>query len=391
MSVDAIVAGHICLDVIPTLNSGQANLEQMMIPGRLSEVGSAVLSPGGPVSNTGLALHRLGIKTRLMGKVGNDVFGQAILEAIESEGQGLTEGMAVMDSEASSYTVILSPPDVDRIFLHHPGCNDTFAADDLRYDMLEKARLFHFGYPPIMKRMYQEDGAELVEIFRRARRTGVTTSLDMAMPDPNAPSGQADWKKILKVTLPHVDLFLPSVEEMLFMLQRDVFDALSQGEKIPAELVSKLGQELIDMGVTVVGLKAGELGLYLRTADEPSLADMGRARPSDFATWADRELWSPCFETAVAGTTGAGDATIAGFLSGLLRDMSPEQTLTAACAVGACNVEAADSLSGIRSWSETLARIADGWPRRHLFLNAPGWRFDPDRQLWIGPADAQGI
>ena len=82
---------------------------------------------------------------------------------------------------------------------------------------------------------------------------------------------------------------------------------------------------------------------------------MDRARPTDIAAWADRELWAPCFQADVVGTAGSGDATIAGFLSALLRDMPPEDAVNAAVAVGACNVEAADTLSGVRPWNETCA------------------------------------
>jgi sugar/nucleoside kinase (ribokinase family) len=63
----------------------------------------------------------------------------------------------------------------------------------------------------------------------------------------------------------------------------------------------------------------------------------------------------------VVGTTGSGDATIAGFLAALLRDVSPAQAMNIALAVGACNVEAADALSGIRLWGDTLRRITAGW------------------------------
>jgi len=93
-------------------------------------------------------------------------------------------------------------------------------------------------------------------------------------------------------------------------------------------------------------------------------------------------LWAPCFRVEVVGTTGAGDAAIAGFIAGLLRGLAPAATLTAAVAVGACNVEAADALSGIRPWDETLGRIAAGWPRRALAIDAAGWRFDAEQGLW---------
>ena len=82
------------------------------------------------------------------------------------------------------------------------------------------------------------------------------------------------------------------------------------------------------------------------------------------------------------GAAGSGDATIAGFLSGLLRDMSPSEAVTAGVAVGACNVEAADTLSGLRSWEETMRRVAGGWARHDLGPASPGWEFDEAQQLW---------
>src|SRR5258708_36730341 len=96
---------------------------------------------------------------------------------------------------------------------------------------------------------------------------------------------------------------------------------------------------------------------------------MGRCRVADGAAWSDRELWAPCFAAQVAGTTGSGDATIAGFLAGLLQGMGPGETMLTACAVGACSIEAVDALSGIRSWPETAERIAAGWARIPLALN----------------------
>ena len=134
----------------------------------------------------------------------------------------------------------------------------------------------------------------------------------------------------------------------------------------------------------IVALKLGDRGLYLRTADQAAIESLGRARPSDPAAWADKELWTACFQVDVVGTAGSGDATIAGFLSALLRDLSPEAAVTAAVAVGACNVEAADTLSGVRPWKETMQRVASGWARHRLDLNAPGWRFDEDHRLWVG-------
>jgi sugar/nucleoside kinase (ribokinase family) len=396
-SYDAVVAGHICLDVFPDLSgSTPEQFRQAFLPGRLVQVGPVAFCTGGPVSNTGLALHKLGIATRLMGKTGADLFGQAVQQIVQSYGRELADGMIVDPTVGTSYTIVINPPGIDRFFLHCPGANDTFGADDVRYDLVAQVRLFHFGYPPIMRRMYENRGAELVEIFRRARGTGVTTSLDMAVPDPSSAAGRADWATILKGTLPHVDVFLPSIEEILYMLRRGAYDELCRAadgpdilQLITPQLLSDLSRELLDLGAKIVGLKLGYRGLYLRTAGRSVIEALGHARPSDPAAWADQELWSPCFKVDVVGTAGSGDSTIAGFLSALLRDLPPAAALTAAVAVGACNVEAADTLSGVRPWDETLRRVASGWERHELRLDAPGWRFDAVSGLWVGPAEAR--
>jgi sugar/nucleoside kinase (ribokinase family) len=351
------------------------------------EAGPVVVATGGAVSNTGIALHKLGVDTQLMGKIGQDLFGQATLNVVKSYGgDHLANGMRIVPGEASSYTIILNPHNIDRIFFHYPGPNDTFGAADVDYDLVGQAALFHFGYPPIMQRFYQNQGAELLDMFKRAKATGVTTSLDMVMPDPMGPSGQVDWWPILKTTLPQVDLFLPSIEEILLMLYPDTFKKVASGTvPVTPALASRIAADLLALGTKVVMLKAGHLGLYLRTASEAALTQLGRARPSNLARWANREFWAPSFQTTPVGTTGAGDAAVAGFLSALLRDLTPTEAVTMAAAVGACNVEAADALSGVRSWEETLARVKAGWPRQRLDFTDPGWRFDEARQLWLGP------
>ncbi len=391
--VDAIVAGHVCLDIHPDLSGvGRERFEEIFLPGRLVTVGPASCSTGGAVSNTGLALNRLGTATRLAGMVGDDLFGQAVLQIFTSHGADLTEAMVIAASASTSYTIIINYPGNDRIFLHYPGANDVFQAGDVPYPLLSQARLFHFGYPPIMREIFIAGGAQLVEIFRRAKQTGITTSLDMAFPDPSSEAGQADWRSILTSALPLVDIFIPSAEEILFLLRRGTYQSMCRAARgsdilplITPELLSDLGRELIVMGAKIVGLKLGYRGLYLRTGDPIQLNRMGRAKPLDVGAWGNRELWAPCYQVAVAGTTGSGDATIAGFLSALLRGLSIEEALRMAVAVGACNVEAADALSGIRTWESTQCRIAAGWERRPLELNAPGWQFDPACGHWRGP------
>jgi sugar/nucleoside kinase (ribokinase family) len=385
----AVVAGHICLDIFPEIvAAGNERFLARVQPGHLVEIGPATFSTGGPVSNTGLVLHKLGVPTRLMAKIGADLFGQTIRDILTAYSPELARGMIVDEASSTSYSLILSPPGVDRIFLHSPGANHTFGAADVDYGLVAPADVFHFGYPPVMRRMYENGGREMAEIFARVKTLGVLTSLDMAFPDPDSPAGKADWRTIFKTVLPSVDIFLPSIEELLFCLDRPLYDQLAGPEgkllqRITPERLHAVSAELLGMGVKIVVIKLGGRGLYVRTAAADLIRGLGHGM--DAAAWGGRELWAPCFQVDVVGTTGSGDSTIAGFLAALLRGLPPEEAAAMAVAAGACNVEAADALSGLRSWEATRARMAAGWPRRELSLAAPGWRWEPERQLWIGP------
>ncbi len=356
--LDAVVAGHLCLDIIPDLTShAPGQFDAVFRPGRLVHAGPITLATGGAVANTGLALHLLGVRTRLIARLGADQLGSTLGETIDLRGAGLTGDLIRSAESTTSYSIVINPPGSDRTFLHHPGANDDFAAQDVRDEALGDARLFHFGYPPLMARMYAEGGEQLLELFRRVKAHGLTTSLDMAYPDPDSPAGRADWPAILRRVLPYVDVFVPSLAELASMLWRRTEVSPS------AELLGKLSGEVLEMGAKMLLLKLGSRGLYLRAAGESVLRGLGSAAPDNLPAWVDFEAWLPCFKVEVVGTTGSGDVTIAGFLAGLLRGLSPEDALTAALAVGACCVEAADALSGIRSWEATWARIRSGWER----------------------------
>ncbi|PIS27494.1 MAG: carbohydrate kinase family protein [Candidatus Marinimicrobia bacterium CG08_land_8_20_14_0_20_45_22] len=340
---EIIIAGHVCLDLIPEFPADtNPNLTK---PGKLLTIGRVHYSTGGVVSNVGIALHKLGLTPRLIGKVGNDLFGRTIIEYFQSFDAALSQNIIVSGKDSTSYTIVVNPPGRDRTYWHHPGCNDSFGADDIGLPDLYGARLFHFGYPPIMKRMYNNDGAELVEIFRKVKKAGLITSLDMASIDPNSPAEKADWNKILEALLPYVDIFLPSLDEILYMTKAQSLDQLSgTSSTINEQILNTISSNLIKRGAAIVGLKLGSDGFYLRTTlDQWRLASFIQ----NAASWAGRELLSPCFMVKEMGTTGSGDCTIAGFLAAFLNGLSPSQAINSAVGAGACSIEALDATTGI--------------------------------------------
>jgi sugar/nucleoside kinase (ribokinase family) len=205
-----------------------------------------------------------------------------------------------------------------------------------------------------------------------------------------------DWPAVCRRTLPHVDLFTPSVEELTFMLRRETFEQLTAraGDAellgfIDGELLGELGEACIDAGAAVVMIKCGYLGIYLRTAGADRLAKLGRATVGDAARWADRELFEPSYKVdRIVSATGAGDCAIAAFLTGFLRGDDAADCLRCACAVGAQNLAAADSITGVRTWEETVAQIAARPEKRPVEVPLEGWTFDEQADHYRGPRDS---
>jgi sugar/nucleoside kinase (ribokinase family) len=393
-ALDVVVAGHICVDITPELDSSHAEVSAMVSPGRLTHVGPARLSLGGAVANTGLALHRLGAKTALRSLIGSDWLGGVLLATLQRQDPLLAKHMRVADGQASSYTIVISPPQVDRAFLHCPGANDLFVAEDLDLELIRQARWLHFGYPPLMQGVFADGGLALATQFDRIQQTGVLISLDMAMPDANAVSGQVNWRDWLATVLPKVDLFAPSFDEILWMLQQDRFDQLASRARganlagvADGETLSNLADELLELGTPIVAIKLGDDGLYLRTATDLSKI-AGRAPAESIAEneWFGRELLAPCFQVPVVGTTGAGDCTVAGLLMAILRHQSIEQSLLSAVRVGAWRVQSRDAERGIPRWEQLDAGEAADWRQHPPTLDLRGWS-RADSGVCIGPHD----
>lgn len=366
-----IAAGHICLDITPVFSGKKAaHLGDVLAPGRLVNVGQADVHTGGSVANTGLAMKFFGADVSLMGKIGNDPFGEMVCHILKS--YGAERGMLLSEQESTSYSVVVAVPGIDRIFLHNPGANHTFRAEDIPQKELEEAALFHFGYPPLMRSMYEEDGAELEKLMRRAKECGAATSLDFAAIDPDSEAGGADWEHILEKVIPYVDILAPSVEELCFMLDRERFfqwQDRAAGRDITEILdiekdVAPLADRCMQLGAKILLIKCGASGIYYQTASRQTLEHMGKKLELDALQWADlRGFESSYVPDQVLSGTGAGDTCIAAFLTAVLEGYSPEMSLHLAAAAGASCVAAYDALSGLKPLAELEQRIRNGWEK----------------------------
>lgn len=368
----AISAGHICLDITPAISQSKKynNIAEYLIPGRLIPVGKPDIHTGGSVGNTGLAMKLLGADVKLMGKVGNDDFGRLVLEQLKEHDAG--DGMIVADGDETSYSVVISVAGIDRIILHDSGANNTFGMEDVDFELVSQASLFHFGYPSVMESMYRDNGRQLLMLMKKVKEMGVATSMDMAIVDEDSESGRTDWESIVRQIIPYVDIFAPSVEELAFLIDRPRYHEWlrrSQGRDITEILsieedVRPLAEKLLGWGAKVVLIKCGTPGLYLRTGSAERIAGIGGGLALDMRDWADQEYFERSYKPErVLSGTGAGDTSIAAFLCAILEGCSWEESLHLAAGTGASCVAAYDALSGLKSFDELRKHIADGWEK----------------------------
>ncbi len=338
-------------------------------------------------------MKTLGNNVAFCARVGDDTLGRLTIELLRNSGN--PEGIRPVEGAASAYTVVIAPPGIDRIFLHNTGTNDTFGHEDLDPDLITQCRHFHFAYPPLMARMFADDGEELTRIFRIAKEAGATTSCDLALPDPDSPAGKAPWRRILEKALPYIDIFLPSIEEMFYMFEPESFLRMKE-EHGGAELIdflppsefSRIAGEAIAMGCKMTTLKAGHRGFYFKSGSGVAFATMGASPPADAVNWANRELWAPAFVIdKIASATGSGDSSIAGFLTAYLHRMTVEEALKTATCCGWQNLQKLDAVSGMHNWEETMAFLETGMPTMPVHIDEEGWREDPATGLWHGPGD----
>ena len=391
--LEIVAAGHTCLDLIPafTIDGKVGNMTDVLVPGKMINMGKCVVVGGGPVTNAGVSIRRLGVKTELIGKIGEDDFGKEILNWYE-EHEGHFKGIKMVKGESTSYTIAICIPGIDRFYLHHCGANDTFGYDDMDFDLVQRSKLMLFGYPPWMKKLYERTGVELTKILKKTKELGTTTALDLSLPDVNSPAGQVDWKAILNAWVPLTDIMVPSAEELFYFLYKPEF--LEKRAKLVAresvldhmsvKEISTLGNDLLKLGTAIAMVKCGHRGLYVRTAGKDRLKQLGAAGCADLDNWASRELWFPVYqEEKFVGALGSGDSAIAGFLSGFVRGLTLESCLRYANAAGSMNVTVPDGLSWNRGFDDLTRRIQGGWQTKELKIDEKGWK--QEREFWVGP------
>jgi sugar/nucleoside kinase (ribokinase family) len=290
-------------------------IPRMPKAGELIAVDQLYLATGGGVSNTSMALGRLGVPVSASARIGDDAFGRFIVETLQSGGVG-TEYIRVDRERETSQTLIVNVQNEDRRFIHTLGANRGYEAADMDEALSVPPKVLHIGYFLILPKL---EGAELAKRLARVQQSGGHTILDVVTP------GEGDYITPLREVLPHTDVFVPNTDEAALIL----------GEHDPI----RQARAFRDMGARRVVVTMGDRGLV-------SLSD-------------DNEVRMGAFPINFVDGTGGGDSFNAGYIVGLLEGRSEIDCLTLASAVGASCVREVGATAGVfrrREVDEFLAR-----------------------------------
>jgi ribokinase len=265
-----------------------------------------LLEMGGSCAIFACQAARLGLKVGILGRVGDDDFGHLILRRLEECGVD-TRHMILDPSLKTGLGVALCQGN-DRAILTYLGSICAVKADDIKDEFLASSRHLHHGsfflHAPLMDAM--------PEIFRRARRLGLSTSLDTNW-DP-----LEKWGSTLPELLPLTDIFMPNEQEAMSISRRESVDGALDWFK--------------QAGVPLVVLKQGERGATVYSREGRLHLPVSPARGGD--------------------TVGAGDSFDAGFLAGWMRGLPMRRCLEIACRCGRAVAGAAGGLNGQPSWDD---------------------------------------
>lgn len=357
-----LVAGEVILDIAPAfLGEPVESLDERLVPGRAMLMGRCSVYAGA-MGNTALAVKRLGGSPILAGRIGDDLFGKVFRHLMEEQE---VENILTVDAEADTpYSIGLAVPGIDRMFLYYPDAAWRFTGREVSDKLLEEACILHFGYPMAMKKMYEKKGKKTTALLQRGKQKGVITSMDFCFIDEMEEGPHQDWKEILKNAGPYLDIFAPSIEELMYYIDRERYQYLKEGEGEFLENmdlwkdVEKLADYLLGLGIKIVVIKCGVKGIYLKTSSGDSIRQLTERLPICEEEWSGRYLFQSAYLVEqVASAAGAGDVTIAAFLLALEKGFGPEISLKLAAKAGARCVMSYDSYSNLVPLEELLKEI----------------------------------
>lgn len=243
------------------------------------EVDKIIFTTGGGGTNTACGFSRFGLKTAVVGQVGNDPGGKIIAEDLKKE---KVNSRFLLKSEVfyTAYSIILSIPGRERTILVHRGASENIPYQDIPWEKL-KAKWFYIT-------SLGGDFLLLEKIFKTAKEKKIKVAINPGSKELEKPY---DLFPLIKKT------------DILFLNQEEAAKLTGLSFKKPNEILKKLDEEI--KGIVV--MTCGEQG---------SMAAQG-----------GKIYQAGILKAQVAERTGAGDAFGCGFLTGMILKNKIEDAL----------------------------------------------------------------
>ncbi len=304
---DVICVGNIVVDAVGVY------VDCIPDEGALALFDRVEMHLGGCASNMALALAKLGVSVGLSAKVGADGLGDYCAK-VHAEGGVDTRGLARTKSESTSFSFIMVPRGGNRRILHTLAANATFGPGDINAALFTGAKWVSFNGLALVPHL---EGENLAGVLKAAHAAGARTAGDTAINDRFS---RDDWERMLAPCYEHFDVLFPSEVEAVAIT----------GHTDPRKICDTLRAR----GVKIAGVKLGERGCAI-------LSNEGYFEV-------------PAYRVNCVDTLGAGDAFMAGIVTGMMRGLSPGDAARLGNAVSAHCIQAVGASTGIRPLNEIL-------------------------------------
>ena len=195
--------------------------------------------PGGAPCNVLAMLQKLGKQTAFIGKVGDDMFGRQLTEAVSSVGVD-TRALLVDKEVHTTLAFVHTYPDGDRdfSFYRNPGADMMLTKEDVDEDLIRSSRIFHFGTLSSTHKGVREATRYAIDV---AKEAGDLISFDPNLRPPLW-SSLDDAKKEIEYGLGKCDILKISDNEVEFLFGTTDYDLgaklLKEKYNIPLILIT---------------------------------------------------------------------------------------------------------------------------------------------------------
>lgn len=262
---------------------------------------------GGQVSSAMVGAQRLGLKSSYIGKVGYDNEGRMVIESLQREGVDCSGVRIAVGAKTQGAVIIIEQFSGERTILWYHDDGTRISPDELKREMFTRGRVLHIdGF----------DTQAAIQACQWAHDAGMVVTID------------------LDTVYPGIDDLLPQV------------DCLITSQGLANELAGTMDER------EALRKLQERYGCYLVSMTQGSRGALAFVEGTFIASSAFRP-------PVLKDTTGAGDAFRAGFIYGLCKGLSIEDTMRAANAVAALQCREMGAREGLPSEAELLSFLKE--------------------------------